>query len=279
MEDKKWKHNVLLDVGGPWLPSAELPPLASFADCQLPLAAIDTSLSSSCEECLTVDKSAGQLTCSVPVSLGSEHRSNVNKRTVAGLRWLQSASAFLDMHLQVLEPETGEPMFLGVHAAVVAARSQVWRGALCSSMAQLSDVDSVSLGIVEGIPLSLNVARDALSFVYGDVYKGVGVDSAPWLLPLAAAHGMGRLAAHSERIMVSGFDLDDPSSAVGLWAYGVGLGTVGRRICSQAVSALKNAGLGASALSELFANAVAEEDLTPEQAESLKGQVQSAVPV
>ncbi len=260
---KKWRHSALFAHGRHALaePERATDP-TDFAACELPLVAVDTKLSTACEEQLRIRRDtdgSSCLYCSVShVSVGSSTR-GLNRSTVAGLRWLQSENAFGDILVQVQLPEDedrgggGEgdlfglleqprgpqPAFLRAHAAVLAARSKLWRGQLCSEHFHQEE-RVVSLGAYEGVQLSLEDASTVLEFVYGDALKGIPVDLTPMILPLASQHSMGRLVSYCERTMVHAYDLDELSSAMGMWFYGNNLGVAGARLARIALAAIRD---------------------------------------
>ncbi len=89
--------------------------------------------------------------------------------------------------------------------------------------------------------MTLEASGAFLQYVYADTSDAVGVTHAPDLLPLASLHGLGRLATVCERMIVSGYDLDDMQSALGIFAFGQSMGVAGDRLCRIAAAAIHEA--------------------------------------
>jgi hypothetical protein len=105
------------------------------------------------------------------------------------------------------------------------------------------DRATLSLGAAEGVPLSTEDADALLEWVYVDNAKRVDAEAAPIVLPLAAQHSMARLASHCERVMVQAYDLDNLSSAMGMWFYSHSLGSTGARLARIALLAIRESAM------------------------------------
>jgi hypothetical protein len=94
------------------------------------------------------------------VSTNASEQRSLNCSTASALGWLHSEQEHSDSHIKIALPAgaalvsgEGAPgcAFLSGHAAVLAARSQLWHGQLCSEHFHSTGVPTVmSLGVHEG---------------------------------------------------------------------------------------------------------------------------------
>ena len=272
-KDVHWKEEALFQAGRSLLGTPDMHHTQfAHALCSLPLVNIDTQLARHCCSQLsskllrTTEPDPPRILVSgAPLKISNR---GGNARTVAALQWLNAETEHTDAYVETRVPTQNTPTegatsellsdappavcWMTSHAAVLAARSKLWRGQLCSEHFARSgagtDAVAVSLGAAEDIPLSLEESGALLQYVYGDATSGVSVAHAPQLLPLASLHSLHRLATVCERAIVSGYDLDDLQSALGIYAYGQQMGSAGDRLCRIAAAALQDAAPNAAVL-------------------------------